>query len=130
MIAWDKVGKMEYQVEYDRRKKIVVTRVAGELTTEEAKKIIKKQVKLAREHHCEAFMSDFRDTVLRTSTVDIYYTPKAYEEAGLVNYHRRAFVIRNQQGDYDFLETVLRNAGWNVKMFTDADKAIDWLRQN
>ena len=130
MIEWRRADKMTYQVEYDPKSKIVVTRVAGELTTAGVKRILRKQVKLSRAHCCGSFLSDYTESTLITCAVDIRSSAADHKGAGLVNSHPRALVVRNQLGDYDCIETVMRKEGWNMKVFTDTDEAFLWLGKN
>jgi hypothetical protein len=52
-----------------------------------------------------------------------------YEEIWGDRSTRAAIVFRELNKDFQFLETVCRNRGWNIRIFDDYDVAIDWLSE-
>ena len=51
---------------------------------------------------------------------------------GDLNFARSAHVailVSPDDRSHDFIETVNRNAGYNVRVFRDADAAISWLEE-
>ena len=65
------------------------------------------------------------------SVVDLYDLPTLYEEQGLERGSKGAVVLPAANAkvaeDARFHETVCLNRGWQVKVFTDCQEAIDWL---
>ena len=72
---------------------------------------------------------DIRGTTSVSSVVDKYEF--AYEKAtvaGLPHHWRFSFLIDHGDDSPNFIETVMNNAGYMLKVFEDERKAIDWLK--
>ena len=76
-----------------------------------------------------------REASLQLSTVDLYDLPAWIEEAG-VDRPAGALLVSRDFNDYEFYETVSRNHGHIVAVFTDSSKtgifrdtakACEWL---
>jgi len=73
---------------------------------------------------------DIRGTASVSSVIDKYEF--AYEKAtvaGLPHHWRYAFLIDHGDDSPDFIGTVMRNAGFMLKIFDDERQAIDWLKE-
>ncbi len=81
-------------------------------------------------HDCKLILNDMREAELNLATVDIYYLPGMLDAAGLDRSWKRAIIATNQLEDYRFFETVARNRGYQVRVFTEKNKAMNWLRSN
>ncbi|MFV1997635.1 MAG: hypothetical protein ACC641_06445 [Acidiferrobacterales bacterium] len=72
---------------------------------------------------------DIRGTTSVSSVVDKYKF--AYEKAtvaDLPHHWRYAFLIDHGDDSPDFIETVMKNAGYILQIFEDESEAIDWLK--
>ena len=72
---------------------------------------------------------DIRGTTSVSDVADKYYF--AYEKtkvAGLPHHWRCAFLIDQGDDSPDFIETVMYNAGYLLKLFEHEREAIDWLK--
>jgi hypothetical protein len=91
-------------------------------------------------HNCLRFLNDMRQASIQLSTLDIYDLPAWIEgvmqEAGVSRACKRALVVASDFNEYKFFETVSRNHGHLVEVFTDSDatgifrdetKACEWL---
>lgn len=82
-------------------------------------------------HGLNRVLVDSRDMTLEMTTLAIYNLPKTLMELGLERTDRVAHVVSpNGPGnrDLEFYETVSRNRGLQVRLFSDQDAALDWLR--
>ena len=73
---------------------------------------------------------DIRGTASVSSVVDKYEF--AYEKAtvaGLPHHWRYAFLKDHGDDSPDFIQTVMSNAGFTLKVFEDERQAIDWLKE-
>ncbi len=73
---------------------------------------------------------DIRGTTSVSSVVEKYEF--AYEKAtvaGLPRHWRYAFLIDHGDDSPDFIETVMKNAGYMLNVFEDEREAIDWLKE-
>ena len=58
----------------------------------------------------------------------IYYRPQSLSDIGTMPGIKIAEIIKKEHvGHFRFLETVFSNNGFQVAMFLEQDKAIDWL---
>ncbi len=72
---------------------------------------------------------DMRGTTSVSSVTEKYQF--AYEEsrvAGLPHHWRFAFLIDHGDDSPDFIETVMKDAGYIFQIFEDEREAIDWLK--
>ncbi|MHC4207156.1 MAG: hypothetical protein ACYSTT_21080 [Planctomycetota bacterium] len=120
---------MNIQVAFDEKVNCVVGRFKGDLTLAAAKKYIREVVEVAKKHPCQRFLNDLREANLVLSVFDIYELPGLVVTEGFDIRWRRAFLMvpTTNLDKIDFFELVASNRGMSVRMFTDYDKAIEWL---
>jgi hypothetical protein len=123
---------MMHTITYNPRDNIIEVYVQGDLTLQRIKEIVSEVLKACKEQNCLFILSDFREAVVKLSTMEIYELPKVLSEmavsSGLVVYKlRRAFVAQKRLDDLEFFETVTANKGQNMKLFHDIDDAKEWL---
>jgi len=128
---------MPYEVRYDAKSDCVCGCVEGDIDKETAEAYAVDIVKVLREHNCLRFLNDMRKASLRLSTMELYELPIFIEEIGFDRLCRRAAVVSQDFEDYRFFETVSRNHGHLVEIFSDSnkfsffrdvEKAKEWLR--
>lgn len=119
---------MEYDLEYDEGLGVIVGRLHGELDAAGARSMASDLVQLVREHDCQLFLNDLRDANITRSTLEIYSIPRVVKEVGVPGGMRRALVVGGITDDFDFFETASLNAGNLIKLFTDPDEALAWLK--
>jgi len=76
------------------------------------------------------FLSEDRNMLPELSTVELFDLPSILERLGLERSDRIAVVYSPdspKRSDFEFFENVAYNRGYAVKLFTDPDKARDWL---
>jgi hypothetical protein len=78
--------------------------------------------------NCNRFLMDHREVKLSMSIVDLFYLPMVASKIGVPRSSRIAVVYSTQEDDYRFIENVGRNRGFNVRVFTDVDEGIKWLK--
>ncbi|HPR08727.1 MAG TPA: hypothetical protein PK620_09405 [Denitromonas sp.] len=81
--------------------------------------------------HTQRFLFDVRGTRNVESVFRNYQF--AHEELRTLGVNRAAsfaVLIDADDRSQDFLETAVRNAGFDIRLFTDADKATHWLMLN
>ena len=72
---------------------------------------------------------DIRGTTSVSSVVEKYeFAYKNATGAGLPHHWRYAFLIDHGDDSPDFIETVMKNAGYVFQIFEDECEAIDWLK--
>ncbi len=122
---------MPSAVEFNSKLGIVEIRYTGRVTAEEFKKTTILGFELAKTNDTNLFLIDDSELESAGALVGLYDLPKLYEELGLERLSKGAVVMPAASSRVaeaaQFHETVCRNRGWQVKVFTDRQEAIDWL---
>ncbi len=123
---------MAHTVIYNPDTAILEITYQGAVTLAEVKEIYKESAQAVKEHHCHLIFSDYREAVMKLSTVEIYDLPKILAdtlrdvEVAVVSL-KRALVVAKDLRDYHFYETVTHNQGQNTRIFQDVAEAKEWL---
>ncbi len=121
---------MHYTVKPSDDGKYVVVTVTGEVTTETAREYSSVATEKAEEWGLRNFLFDLRNAVNTQSTLTNY--EYAYEEMPkqqLSTTARCALLVAPEDHSHDFIELVSRNAGYNVRLFRNAEQAAAWIRK-
>lgn len=119
---------MYFELKYDEDLDIIRGRLQGMLDAAVAKSVANELAQLVRKHGCHRFLNDLREAQVTSSTLDLYSIPRVVKEAGVPGGLKRALVVAEITSDFDFLETTSVNAGNQLKLFTDPDAALAWLK--
>jgi len=114
-------------IKYLEDKDIVLLRTSGTYILEAEVETLKKMASKLKEYNCNRCIVDHRETNVIAKIDKSFERSVLYEEIFGDRSTRAAIVFRELNKDFQFLETVVRNRGWNVRIFNDYDAAIDWL---
>jgi hypothetical protein len=124
---------MKYTTEFDEVNKICIIRVKGELHRPDDSLAIQKFV---RDYHkkkgCNQFLIDMRQAKVIGGTEDTFSIgtiPVDIDKKMKTTPHKVALVYSSTNVDEIFLENVAVNRGYNLKVFTKIDKAIEWFKK-
>lgn len=120
---------MNCKFEYLEDKDIVLVRTSGSYELAAEIETVKKAISKLKEHNCNKCIFDHRAANVIAGTLSSYDRPKVYKLFRLDHSVHTALVVRELNDDMKFYENVCLNRGWNVKIFTDYDAAIDWLAE-
>lgn len=122
---------MKYKISVSDRKTYLNIHVNEPVTAELLKRFIGETAKKAIECRIDNFLFDLRCTTNQTALTNHYeMVYKDSKELGFKPYSKHALVVSQENmSDYRFVETVLINAGYQSKMFTDELSAIEWLEK-
>ena len=124
---------MNWEIKYMQKEGVVYIKTSGTLTdVNENKKMISEALAEAEKHGATKALLDDRDLTLKVGTVDIYYMPEAFENLGVTREYKVAMVLADAAKDdegFKFYETRAANLGYNHRLFTDPDTALDWLTE-
>lgn len=125
---------MSHTVIYNSELHIVESKLQGDMTVSEVEEIVTKIAKIAKEKDCRLIFIDFRKVSQKLSMVEMYRLPdrtkNIFAAFGMnVSLYKRANVVEKDLGDYVFHENVMVNRGQNEKVFTDIDRAKEWLME-
>ena len=105
--------------------------VDGDLTPDLLDRVIWKKAKKAAESEIDKYLFDLRLAANRTDVTTHYtYVYDRAKELGFKHVSRHALLVdpKNRK-DYYFVETILINAGYESKLFTDEAAALAWLER-
>jgi len=122
---------MPWSVEYDSELGTVSCRYVGRVTDDDFRQATLKAFELAKANSTNRFLIDDSKWEGGASIVGLYDLPKLFTELGFERESRGALILPSsgtlQAEDARFFETVCINRGWQVKLFTDRQEALDWL---
>ena len=126
---------MPHTVIYNSELHIVESKLLGNLTVGEVDGIVTDIAQIAKEKNCHLIFIDFREVSRKLSILQIYELPDRIRNILTsfeinVSFYKRANIVANDLDDYIFHENVMVNRGHNEKVFTDIDKAKEWLMEN
>ena len=126
---------MPHTVIYNSELHIVESKLLGNLTVGEVDGIVTEITQIARDKNCHLIFLDFREVLQKLSILQIYELPDRIRNILTsfeinVSFYKRANIVANDLDDYIFHENVMVNRGHNEKVFTDIDKAKEWLMEN
>jgi hypothetical protein len=122
---------MKYEIFLSDRKTYLHILVKEPVTSELLKDFIGETAKKANESRIDNFLFDLRNAPNRGDITDHYeMVYKRSSTLGFKSRSKHALVVsKKDMFDYSFVETILINAGYQSKMFTDELSAIEWLEK-
>ena len=122
---------MGYKTEPSPDGKYIIQKPTGEMTRELAVKYILESHALGKKLGIDRYLMDLTEARNADSIFDNY--DFAYrdmkETPGINRLARVAVLVSPDDHSHDFIETVVRNSGQDVTMFTDRELAIKHLTQ-
>ncbi len=123
---------MKFNVHYAEETNQVTGCVSGNIDRETLVEYSQKVKKAVSQHDCRRFLNDLRGAELKLSTMDLYEIPdksqSIFSSTGTQGVWRRAILASRNLADYRFFESIARGRGHNVKVFTDSNEAMKWLK--
>ena len=120
---------MDFEIKYSDEKKMILGRLRGDLDLAIIKKMAEELEKIVEARDCLKFLNDCRESIVPESIIDLFEIPKLVGEAGLNANCRCAIVVKDIRDQWEFLETISRNRGQQIRIFTDIDEADAWLNE-
>ncbi len=124
---------MKYTTEFDEVNKICIISVKGKLRRPDDSLAIQK---LVRDYHYEKgysrFLIDMRQAQIIVGTTDTFSIgtiPVDTDQKMKAIPHKVALVYSRTNVNEIFLENVAVKRGYNLKVFTKIDKAIEWFKK-
>ncbi|MEJ2307368.1 MAG: STAS/SEC14 domain-containing protein [candidate division WOR-3 bacterium] len=125
---------MKYFIKFDETDKICNIKVMGKLHRPDDSIAIQKLVRdYYHEKGCSRFLIDLRKAHIIKNTTDTFSigTVPIDKDRKLKRIpHKVALVYANTSVDEIFLENVATKRGYNIKIFTKIDKAMEWIRKD
>lgn len=122
---------MPWHIEIIEEPKAVSASLEGPMRLIMVKEAAAAAIRTAAEHHLDKYYTDERKLQPELSTLEIHGLPDALGAMGLGKRDKVAIVYTASSPramDFRFFETTALNRGYSVKLFTDPEKALRWLR--
>jgi len=120
---------MEYTITLSSDRKFIVENIKGVISREIAMHVNLEAHALGKRLGITRYLIDVTEARNIDKNMDTYEF--AYEDmrqaAGIDMFARVAILVSLGDHSHDFVETVLRNAGLNVRLFTNLDEATRYL---
>lgn len=119
---------MKYTIEHNKSKNISIVCASGKIkrpndsiTLQQVTRHIRTQTEQTK------ILYNMRDCTILGNTLDIFVTATTPAKQKFERDFRIALVYTNNTSDHRFMENVLVNHGYTLRLFTDIEKAITWL---
>lgn len=121
---------MQCTVTYDKENDYMISSCEGVLNVEAMSEIARKIAETAKESGCKKLLNDLRKVTLEVDTMEIFKSPDTVQTEGIDRSWKRAVVVDEKyKGDFHFFETVAVNRGHLLRVFTDYNAAVTWLKE-
>ncbi len=123
---------MPWSANYNHEHNLVELIYKGKVTPVDLQDALLAAVKLANENNSILFLADCSEMEGGHSVVDLYGLISLYESVGLHLKMKEALLLpsmKSPKEDVKFYETACLNKGFNVKVFSQKEKALTWLKQ-
>ena len=122
---------MEYTIEHEKPHGVCVVRVSGEHRRPEDSIVLQEVARNIRsESGCKRFLYDMRHANITGSTMDTFFTGTSPAEKQFERDFRIALVYSGSMTDHNFMETVVVNRGYILRVFSDLEDATSWLSED
>ncbi|MBN2738399.1 MAG: hypothetical protein JXR70_15560 [Spirochaetales bacterium] len=123
---------MNYTISISDDKKYIILKNTGKITSENVKQRIIEAHQVGEKYNLHCYLMDLveannTDTIV--NNYDFAYKDMK-ENKGINMFACVAFLVAENDHSHDFIETVLINAGYDIKLFRSKEKAIQYLLEN
>lgn len=121
---------MEWTIEHIEQDGIIKTVVNGAVGLEDVKNISREVFSFSKQQGITRLLSDYRNASLNISVSEVYELPETFKKLGRTPEFVSAVVFSADSKDkrnYDFYDTRCFNSAVNTRVFTDYDRAYQWL---
>lgn len=121
---------MAWHVEYLAQEQLIAVELSGMIGMADLWAVGPRCFAAAQEHATHAILADVREATLTIQTTELYHLPDTAEEEGFTRHYRVALVISNdpdQKESFTFFETVFINRGFQMRLFSERNTALEWL---
>jgi len=121
---------MSYKLEIIKEPNYLLTNIKGNRTTETVKEVTKEILEACIKYQYSKVLIDIREFSNRIGNTMNIFDLASQELPDIIQKKIKKVAIVDLEGfeeDKRFFETVALNRGHNVKIFTDLNKAQEWL---
>jgi hypothetical protein len=122
---------MSFQVFVAPTRRYVVCRVEGDITAETARRFGKAADELSRAEEIANRLFDVRDARnVETVAGNYDFAYKDMSDLEITRNMRSAILVSPGDESHDFVATAMKNAGYNIRIFTSEADAIAWIEED
>ena len=119
---------MEYTIKHNEDLGSFMVTVCGEHRRPDDSIVLQELARNTRsESGCSRFLFDMREATIIGSTLDIFCTGTNPVEQKFEHDFRIALVYSGNMHDHNFMENVVVNRGYVLRVFPDIEEATSWL---
>jgi len=118
-----------FAVQYIPEEGIIRLQLQGEIDAQMLSMATSKLVEEIFRCNCDRLLMDHREAKVNISVSEIFNRPTIASKLGIPHSSRIAIIYSAREPDYRFVETVGRNRGFDVQVFSDIDEGIKWLKR-
>ncbi len=119
---------MSYTITYSETEEIVRIKLEGRLTPGIAEEIAMQAAILMEEKACSHLLNDLRQAEIPTSGLQLFEISSKVRSSRLPRSGRRAILVNEITPDLEFFQTTFKNRGHMMRIFTDPEVALGWLK--
>ena len=121
---------MNYTIELSENRKFFRIRPKVPITTKIVRQWAVELTEMSHAHGILHFLFDVRDVKNVSTILENYmFSYNEAEELKLQKNVRSAILVNQEDESHDFVETTMKNVGYNVRLFTDEASALKWMEQ-
>jgi hypothetical protein len=124
------ISLMDYEIKVSGLGTFVHVIILTDITSEMGMQFLRDAVRLGKQRHMSGMLVDERGHRNLMSNTDQYNLAQSgCSEAGMDRGWKICFIKDVDDKTLDFLETVMLNAGYTVRIFIGEAEAISWIQE-
>ncbi|HCY75367.1 MAG TPA: hypothetical protein DHV28_05560 [Ignavibacteriales bacterium] len=121
---------MSYEIKVSDSGKYILLRVNENMTRALAERLGTEALYLGSKKNINCYLYDLRNSVnVESINANYIFANQDMKKLETNPNNKIAMLTSPSDKSHDFVETVLRNAGFNVKLFIDEAEALTWLEE-
>ena len=122
---------MKWTIDYLEEEGVVLIKTSGRTEWDQQKQMCQEAFHFAQEHNAHKYLADHRGLKEGLSVLQIDGMPRMFREIGLVAEDKVAILYGPAlEKKFKFFQSVSNFALLNFQLFTDKDKAMEWLKSD
>ena len=120
-------GSLEWSMVFEPGPNITVVRTKGPIDSRSMAAMLQATAEFTRKHGSHLILADHRASELMMDVFEAFNSPRTLTNDRVALKNRAALVYSKLTENHRFLETIFRNEGRAVALFTDLAAAREWL---
>ena len=122
---------MEWEISFKPENNILSVKTHGIFNMDSNTALIKECLEIVKKKDCRGCLIDNSELeFIKIETLEIYSIPALFSKLGIpYNLHIAEVFSEKHAQNFHFLETVCRNNGYSVSVFSELESALQWLKR-